>query len=118
MHWVVPFSRNKNFVGRGVQLKEIIDKLAPDDYNKNYQRVIITGLGGIGKTQLALETAFQIREKNFGYSVFWISATNFTSFDIAYRKIGQELQVAGIDDDKADIKSLVAAYLSREDIRR
>jgi hypothetical protein len=58
VHWLVPFCRNKNFVGREVQLKEIMDKIALDDYNKNCQRVAITGLGGIGKTQIAIETAF------------------------------------------------------------
>jgi hypothetical protein len=118
VHWLVPFGRNKNFVGREVQLKEIMDKIALDDYDKNCQRVAITGLGGIGKTQIAIETAFQIREKNFGCSVFWISAANSTSFDTAYRKIGQELQVAGVDDDKADVKSLVAAHLCQEDVGR
>jgi nucleoside-triphosphatase THEP1 len=86
-----------------------MDQLAPDDYDRHCQRIAITGLGGIGKTQIALETAFRIREKNFGCSVFWISAANSTSFDTTYREIGQELQVAGIDDDKARSFSRTAA---------
>jgi tetratricopeptide (TPR) repeat protein len=117
-HWLVPFGQNERFVGREAQLKEVIGKLAPDDYEKTCQRVAITGLGGIGKTQIALEAAFQIREQHTDCSVFWISAVNSTSFEAAYRMIGQELQVAGINDDKADVKSLVKAYLSRENARR
>jgi tetratricopeptide (TPR) repeat protein len=115
---VVPFNRNKNFVGREAQLKEIMYQLAPDDYERHCQRVAITGLGGIGKTQMALETAFRIREKISDCSVFWVSAANTTNFDSGYRQIAQQLQIPGIDDDKVDVKSLVVAYLGREDIGR
>ena len=117
-HWVVPFGPNENFVGREAELKEVIEKLAPDDFDKTCQRVAITGLGGVGKTQIALKAAFQIQENHTDCSVFWVSTVNSATFEAAFRAIGQELQVAGIDDDKVDVKSLVATHLGRESTGR
>ncbi|KAF4632131.1 hypothetical protein G7Y89_g5991 [Cudoniella acicularis] len=113
-YWCVPFGQNKQFVGRESQLEEVIAKLTPEDYVKDCQRVAIAGLGGIGKTQIALEAAFQIREKHSDCSVFWVSAVNIPSFDAAFLEIGQQFQVPGITEDKADVKSLVQACLSQE----
>ena len=93
-------------------------KLAPNDHEKTCQRVAITGLGGIGKTQIALEAAFQIQERYPDCSVFCVSAVNSTSFEASYREIGQALQVAGINDDKANTKLLVKEYLGRESAGR
>lgn len=42
-------------------------------------KVIITGPGSIGKTQLALELAYRIREEFKNYSVFWIPIINIES---------------------------------------
>jgi tetratricopeptide (TPR) repeat protein len=78
------------------------------------QRSAIVGLGGVGKTQIALEAAFQIRDQHPGCSIFWVPAVNATSFDNAYRKIGRQLGVGGIDEDTADVKTLVREALSRE----
>jgi hypothetical protein len=75
--------------------------------------VAVTGLGGIGKTQLALETAFQIKELSPSCSVFWVPAIDIASFEQAYREIGVELGFPGIDDDKVDIKLLVQRGLSK-----
>ena len=47
-------------------------------------------------------------------SVFWVRASDTTSFDNAYRNIGQQLKVPGLEDDKADIKELVKTRLSQE----
>ncbi|KAH6677400.1 hypothetical protein B0J14DRAFT_615581 [Halenospora varia] len=113
-HWCVPFGQNSQFVGRKEQLKDVITKLAPEEYEKDCQRVAIAGLGGIGKTQVALEAAFQIRERHPDCSVFWVSAVNTPSFEAGFLEIGRKFQVPGIDEDKANVKSLIQAYLSQE----
>jgi hypothetical protein len=46
--------------------------------------------------------------------VFWVRASDTTSFDNAYRNIGQQLGVPGLEDDKADVKRLVKTRLSKE----
>ncbi|KAI1439328.1 hypothetical protein F5Y02DRAFT_143448, partial [Annulohypoxylon stygium] len=74
----------------------------------------LEGLGGIGKTQIALEAAYRVRDKHPDCSVFWVPAVDATSFENAYRDIGRRLGVKGIDDDKADIKTLIKVALSDE----
>jgi hypothetical protein len=72
------------------------------------------GLGGVGKTQIALECAFQLQSVSPTCSVFWVRASDGTSFDNAYRDIGQQLKIPRFEDDKADVKRLVKTRLSQE----
>jgi hypothetical protein len=75
-------------------------------------------LGGVGKTQIALEAAFQVQEASPNFSVYWISATSAASFEKGFHDIGQALQIPGINKDKADVKSLVKTFLSQESAGR
>ena len=61
-----------------------------------------------------MEFAFKIQELSPECSVFWVPAIDTTSFEQAYRKIGQQLQIPSINDDKADVKELVKTKLSQE----
>ena len=109
--WYVPFARNHRFVGRSSQLSELESKLFMEGY---FQKVAITGLGGVGKTQIALELAYQTRSKRPGCSIFWVPATTAENVQQAYLEIGRQLQVPGIEDKEVDVKSLVQSYLSDE----
>ncbi|OCK89205.1 purine and uridine phosphorylase [Cenococcum geophilum 1.58] len=113
-YWTVPFGRNKDFVGRGSELVRLVEELRPGLPEDDCQRIALVGLGGVGKTQIALEASFRIREQCPDCSVFWVPATDTTSFEGAYRDIGRKLQVEGIEGDKADVKLLVKAALSQE----
>ncbi|RKK79586.1 hypothetical protein BFJ71_g16170 [Fusarium oxysporum] len=117
-HWMVPFERNEGFVGREDVLRLLLDRISPSANKDACQRTVIQGLGGIGKTQIALEVAFRLRDTDPSCSVFWVPAVDATTFENAYRDIGQRLGVAGLDDDKADVKALVQAAMSREDTDR
>lgn len=110
--WLVPFSRNERFVGRESELGELSRRLASDDSCK---RVAIFGLGGIGKTQIALEFAHRRRAQMPSCSVFWVPATEPAVFEQVYQKIGQLLQIPGIDHANADVKLLVKETLSDEE---
>ncbi|KAH7228871.1 hypothetical protein BKA60DRAFT_441377 [Fusarium oxysporum] len=114
-HWMVPFERNEGFVGREDVLRLLLDRISPSANNDACQRTVIQGLGGIGKTQIALEVAFRLRDADPSCSVFWVPAVDATTFENAYRDIGQRLRVAGLDDDKADVKALVQAAMSHND---
>jgi tetratricopeptide (TPR) repeat protein len=117
-HWLVPFGRNKQFIGRHSQLEELFAKLDLEDPEDDCQRVAIAGLGGVGKTQIALEAAFRVQKESPDRSVFWISATSAASFEKGLHDIGQALQIPGINEDKADVKSLVKTFLSQESAGR
>ncbi|KAF2470572.1 uncharacterized protein BDR25DRAFT_303654 [Lindgomyces ingoldianus] len=53
------------------------------------------GLGGIGKTQLALELVYQIKEIYGDCSVIWIPATAMESLHRAYMDVGRKLRIPG-----------------------
>jgi len=117
-HWIVPLGRNKAFVGREHLLATLLAKIPPGINPDDCQRTVIKGLGGVGKTQIALEAAYRLHHQDPGCSVFWVSAVDATSFENAYRQIGQKLQIRGIEDDKANVKALVKTALSRDDAGR
>jgi tetratricopeptide (TPR) repeat protein len=110
--WIVPLGRNRDFVGRDEVLQQLLEKIPPDSDEQDCQRVALEGLGGIGKTQIALEAAFRVHAKH-GCSVFWVPAVDATTFENAYREIGRQLKINGIDEDTADIKLLVKTSLSQ-----
>ncbi|KAL4788952.1 purine and uridine phosphorylase [Aspergillus venezuelensis] len=104
----IPFPRNKGFVGRGEQLNKLEELL----FSPGCQRkVAITGLEGVGKTQLALEYTYQIQQTRPKCSIYWISATNFEMLEQTYFNITQQLQLPGLEGEGADAKKLLKEYL-------
>lgn len=77
-------------------------------------KVAIIGPGGVGKTQVALELAYQIKENYPDCSIFWVSATTIESFEEGYLNIGRQLQLPSITDKTADVRGLVQQHLSQE----
>ncbi|KAI3326449.1 kinesin light chain 1 [Xylariaceae sp. AK1471] len=113
-HFMVPFGRNDHFVGREAILEQLLEKAPPSANKDDCQRTAVEGLGGIGKTQVALEAAYRVRDRYPDCSVFWVPVVDLTSFENAYREIGQLLQLSGINDNKADVKMLVKTGLSHK----
>lgn len=72
---VVPFLNNPNFVGRETELKIIYEKLNPDSNLKTSDALALTGPGGIGKTQIAVEYAYRYGRYYKG-GVFWLDMSN------------------------------------------
>jgi hypothetical protein len=72
----------------------------------------IYGLGGCGKSALALEFAYRASVRYARHMVFWVPAISQESFELAYHEIGVRLGVPGITEDNADIRKLVKEALS------
>ncbi|KAI6389995.1 hypothetical protein MCOR23_009770 [Pyricularia oryzae] len=117
VHFFVPFSRNEHFVGREEILGRLLQRLPPIAHPNACQRTVIHGLGGIGKTQVAIEAAYRVRDTYPECSVFWVPAVNMTMFDNGYRRVGRALEIQGIEDDDADVKTLVNAAFSRNNAK-
>lgn len=111
--WTVPFGRNKDFIGRELILDQLLEIIPPDADKDDCQHIAIAGLGGVGKTQIALEAAFRIRHKFKDCHVFWVPAIDISTFENAYREIGRALKIHGIENTQADVKQHVQAALSR-----
>ncbi|KAL2782354.1 purine and uridine phosphorylase [Aspergillus keveii] len=108
-HWLVSLPRNPRFVGRQDEIMKLEELLAVQD---GPRRVAITGLGGVGKTQVALEVAHRIRTQDKECSVFWIPCTSHAMVEQAFLNIAQTLGL--LDVKLADAKEQVKLYLSSE----
>lgn len=90
----VPYSRNVNFTGRERYLEELHAALNSGD--PLARTIAIYGLGGIGKTQLAMEYAYR---HNGEYAiVWWVRAEDPTTLIGDFLKLGEHLS-AGITKD-------------------
>jgi tetratricopeptide (TPR) repeat protein len=109
--WNVPFRRNQRFVGRKSLLKRLEETLFDTGA---FAKTAIVGLGGIGKTQIALELAHRTKDRWPDCSVLWVPAISLDTIRKAYLEIGKLLQVPGLEEDTADIFDLVRQRLSGE----
>lgn len=107
-HWMVPFTRNSRFVGRQNEI-DYLEKFII--HATNPTKVAIHRLGGIGKTQIALELAYRSREKIPKCSIFWIPCISYESVQQAYVNIASALGIADIEPAK--MKEQVKAHLNQ-----
>jgi Flp pilus assembly protein TadD len=85
--WGLPQDRNRCFTGREELLRDMQAALAKD------RRVALAGLGGIGKTQTALEHAY--RHLDAYKCVFWVKAEQSDELMADYAAIAASLQIPG-----------------------
>ncbi|KAK4233072.1 hypothetical protein C8A03DRAFT_39245 [Achaetomium macrosporum] len=114
--FLVPYTCNPDFVGRSDILEKLKDQLGHrQPQSKWHLRAALYGLGGIGKTQIALAYAYWLQEECPGVSVFWVHASSAERFRQSYASIAQECHVPGHNDPKADVVPLVKRWLERKD---
>lgn len=80
------------------------------------QPVALVGLGGMGKTQVALHLAHRVKENKPEYSVLWMPAFSIASFEQACTELSQKLSIQSTD--KTDVKEAVRQYLDSENAGR
>jgi tetratricopeptide (TPR) repeat protein len=78
------------------------------------QKIALVGLGGVGKTQVALQFVYTVFEKHPDVSVFWIHAQSSETFEQACGEIAKALGILGSEASKKDVKELVKEHLSAE----
>lgn len=90
-HAYVPYRRNDDFVGRQEVLLHIARHLLPrqEDSGSGAAPLAITGMGGLGKTQTAVEFAYRYGRFYPG-GVFWISFANEQQVSEEVAAIGAE----------------------------
>jgi len=76
--------------------------------------VALVGLGGVGKSQLAIEYSYQVRERSPETWVFWVHASSAARFEEGYRKVAERVKIPGWDKPEVDILHLVSNWLCDE----
>jgi hypothetical protein len=91
--------RSPNFSGREYEINRIHEHLTTLSSSTRLSRrvVVLHGLGGIGKTEIALAYAFKYRHEYT--AVFWIDATNSQTATLGLLQIVQGLIDANITDE-------------------
>lgn len=110
-YWLVPFSRNPLFTGREEILEALHTQLGIDQAVALTQSSALHGLGGVGKTQIALEYAYR---HALDYSaVFWIGAETDEQIVASLLRIAEVLQLPGRDDkDQQRVVEAVQQWLT------
>ncbi|MGH2480171.1 MAG: helix-turn-helix domain-containing protein, partial [Ktedonobacteraceae bacterium] len=89
--WSVPYSRNPFFTGRDDLLHYIHEVLNQQHALALTQSWAISGPGGIGKTQVALEYAYRYRKEY--RCVFWVNAATQESLCADFKGIADILRL-------------------------
>ncbi|KAF4905417.1 Disease resistance protein SUMM2 [Colletotrichum fructicola] len=102
----IPNGKNLNFVGR----LEIMQKLQTMLRDKECESVALCGLGGAGKSEIALSFAHWVKDTMPVHSVLWMSALSCGSIDKSYGDIAHKV---GLDcSEGLGVKTALQRYLS------
>ena len=115
--FIVPFMRNPDFVGREEDLDRLHDALRGEGPVGIRSAVTVpaglTGMGGIGKTQLAVEYGYRYRETYPG-GVFWINAAGPSMALLnGFANLAISLHPRMADETASRLAQAAADYLRR-----
>ncbi len=109
--------RNPSFIGREGYLDRLDDYFSDSHSNAESRSIaVIRGLGGMGKTQLALEYTY--RHEGIFDSIWWIDARSLQSTQTSFLRIAQTLVRHYADPSRSNAvnSSQVSRHLGIENL--
>ncbi|MGH1256539.1 MULTISPECIES: tetratricopeptide repeat protein [Bacillus] len=97
--WQIPYRRHLYFTGRDNDISRLKDNFFKKDKTSEIQ--MLCGMGGVGKTQLAIEYAFEY--KNDYDVVWWVSAENEHAILSSLEELCRELGLPIADENNQSI---------------
>lgn len=106
---MLPIARNGYFTGRGAILEALLEGL------RERGRVALCGLGGVGKTQIAIEYAY--RHARDYASIMWIDAGDVHALATSFGRIAERLDLpeANAEDTSVLVRGVRRWMEARED---
>ena len=89
--WNIPYPRNPFFTGRDDVLTHLHTQFQAGQLTTLSQPQAISGLGGIGKTQIALEYAYHYRQDY--QALFWVRAESTEALNSSYNELATLLNL-------------------------
>ncbi|KAL6716037.1 hypothetical protein ACLMJK_006999 [Lecanora helva] len=102
---MIPISRNRDFTGR----EEVLDSI--DRVLRDENRIALIGLGGCGKTQIAVEFAYRYHDRHPDRWIFWVEMYDFAAFEASVRSIANVTRISGREEKGANVFRLVHDWL-------
>ncbi|KAI1317286.1 P-loop containing nucleoside triphosphate hydrolase protein [Xylariaceae sp. FL0255] len=106
----IPLPKNDRFTRRTSVLGRLQRRLFTENGG---HKLTLVGLGGVGKTQVALHLAYWVKATRPDYSVFWVPALSNKSFEQAYTEMARRLGIR-VDKKDEDLKESVRQYLESD----
>ncbi|KAL8831007.1 MAG: hypothetical protein Q9191_001103 [Dirinaria sp. TL-2023a] len=107
--FMVPFTRDAKFIDRPDHFKTI------EERRKTQSRVALSGIGGVGKSQIAIEYCYRYRDNHPDAHVVWVHSSTAQRLNQAYRDIARKLNLPAWDDAKVDTLRLVFEWFNEVD---
>ncbi|KAI9697369.1 MAG: hypothetical protein M1836_004647 [Candelina mexicana] len=100
-----------DFVGRDDILQQMDEQFTKSNF------VSLVGLGGIGKTAIAVQYSHNYHQRIPESHTFWVNGSTRQNFDNAYRRIAKELKIPECDDPLFEHRKEVPRELDRDKTR-
>ncbi|HLZ64475.1 MAG TPA: helix-turn-helix domain-containing protein, partial [Ktedonosporobacter sp.] len=110
-YWNVPYHRNPFFTGREEVLAPLHRQLTTTERVAICQSAVLSGLGGIGKTQLAIEYAYRYREEYL--AIFWMRAASYDTLIADYVAMAKLVTLPGCNNqDQTQVVTAAKRWLT------
>ncbi|KAF4547238.1 Tetratricopeptide repeat-containing protein 4 [Elsinoe fawcettii] len=103
--FTVPFSQDPHYVDRP-EFQHLKEKLSSPG-----SRAVLTGIGGVGKSQLAIEYCYRRRAAAQETWTFWIHASSAGRFDADVRRLAHDIGILNEGDITSDAFALLHRWL-------